>query len=221
MKNIFLILFILTLAVPAGADSIACPEMGLPLKPSHNQMPPGTVQKDYIKDLHSGSAACEYGSQNRVLLSWFSSLSENMWQDKCRQRQSLEGDGPVHVKFVKNKRWVILSSKTHLSLVYIWLSKKEYRKRRLEWAEAGKALLRTEMSRGMSCAEYEPYDPQRRPRSPEAVPQPPKPMSQGRTPVQERQTPPPPMRDPVPQPVVQPDNVDEKIDDILERLKAE
>ena len=217
IMHIFLLVLCLclTTADRAAAEMIPCPDMGLPLKSANPNMPSGKVFKEYIKDIHSGYANCEYGRKNRILLSWFSSLNEEMWEDKCGQRRSAAEE--ITVKFVKRKKWIILTSKSRLSLVYIWLSSKEYRKRRDAWAAAGRKLLQEQLSRGMSCEVYEPYIPTRdRPEAPAVGSQPSEPASvtQQRYPAQQG-------RDPVPQrDAPAPDNVDEKIDDILERLKS-
>lgn len=229
--TILFVLLAMSTGDNAGAETVACPDMGLALKPGIANAAPGQVYTDYIRDIHSGSANCEYGPKNRMLLSWYSSLDRDTWQKRCGQRRSLEGDGPVHVKFAKDKRWVILSSKTNLSLVYIWLSPKEYRKRRQEWADAGRRLLDAEVRRGMSCEAYSPGTstrsqpevpvPQQRPSEPAAAPKRYAPNQQGRDPSPSRPATAPQIEKRTPEPAAQPDDVDAKIDDILERLQSE
>lgn len=212
----------LTGAGTAAAESITCPDMGLPLKPANPNMPSGKIFNDYIKDMHSGYVNCEYGPKNRVLVSWFSSLNKEMWEDKCDERRSAAEE--ITVKFVQKKKWIILTSKSRLSLVYIWLSPREYRKRRDEWAAAGRRLLQEHVQRGMSCEVHEPYTPTRaRPEAPAVRSRPSEPAApaQRYPSTQQGRDPAPKVKKTAPEPAAQPDAVDEKIDDILERLKSE
>ena len=229
VKVVLLVLSIcLTLTDRAAAETISCPDMGIALKAANPNMPSRKVSNDYIRDIHSGSVNCEYGPKNRILLSWFSSLNQEMWDNKCGERRSAAEE--ITVKFDKKRKWIILTSKSRLSLVYIWLSPKEYRKRRDDWAAAGRKLLQEHISRGMSCEVYEPYVPTRarpespavpsRPSEPPAAPKRYAPTQQGRDPNPSHPAETPQMEKPAPEPAAQPDNVDEKIDDILERLKG-
>ncbi|MCA9404486.1 MAG: hypothetical protein KC897_11930 [Candidatus Omnitrophica bacterium] len=228
--TLLLIILILTLSVAgaARAESISCPAMGIPIQPADPRVPSGKVFADANKDTLSGYANCEYGPKTRILVSWFSSLNREMWQDKCAERRSLAND--IDVKFNNKKKWVIVTSRSHLTLVYMWLSPKEYRNRRDDWAAAGRKLLQEHVSRGMSCADYDPGTAVRsvsptpavpsRPSEPPAAPQRYAPTQQGRDPNPSQPMVTPKAASQTPEPVVQPDDVDEKIDDILERLKG-
>lgn len=154
MRFALLLLMVLVVSTPTTvwAEKIACPDMGIPLSSSSPHTPSGKIVTDHIKDMSSAYVYCEYGPKNIIHLSWFTSLNDQMWENKCRNNASRLSTDDIHVDYNKKKKWIYLVSKSRLTQVYVRLSSKEFRKRKEAWVRAGRELLQRELNRGMSCS---------------------------------------------------------------------
>ncbi len=200
MKNSLFVAVILLLAVPAEAGFVTCPDTGYRLTRTDAKRESGEIYLTDINFLKYHQTVCQYGRKNKIVLNWLAPEPvQNLASAKSTCQWVLKNSGGQPFRTITGKTGANLYSNTHMVSARLYLSKKESEpQRRQAWITHGYTLIKGKMDEAMTCEEVLGGTV---PKVPSGVR--PDPVSP---------------RKPDASPPV-PENVDDEISDILERLK--